>query len=73
MKLIEYLESIQELIKDRPELLEADVIYAIDDEGNEFRPCSFSVTAGLFEEDEYTEETGEDWDDEMTVNAVCIN
>lgn len=72
MILSEYLASIQELIEDRPELLEAEVIYATDNEGAEYYPCQFSATAGNYD-GEYIEESDEDFHEEMQVNAVCIN
>jgi len=80
MKLKEYIESLVTLIEERPETLEMEVVYAIDDEGNAFHSVWSGPTIGAFiapdfhseanvaeEPDEY-EEYGD-----MTPNSVCIN
>lgn len=38
MSLRDYLEIIKAQVKENPNLLELEVFYAIDEEGNEFRP-----------------------------------
>ena len=42
MKLKDYLSHLNKLVYDNPKLLEADVIYSIDDEGNEFKKVVYS-------------------------------
>jgi len=38
MSLRDYLEIIKAQVKENPNLLELEVFYAIDEEGNEYRP-----------------------------------
>ena len=77
MKLKEYLEAFKTEVALRPEILEYEVIYARDDEGNGFQRAynTPSVCQADFDEmldDVYFE--GEDpCDDAFTPNAVCIN
>ena len=41
MTLKEYIEKLQEFSKENPEYLELEVVYAIDTEGNDFKPVYF--------------------------------
>ena len=69
MKLKEYLESINELVKNNPSLLELDVVYASDDEGNNYDFVAFTPSVGKF--------NGKPWDGfecpTENPNAICIN
>lgn len=38
MSLRDYLEIIRAQVKENPNILELEVFYAIDEEGNEYRP-----------------------------------
>ena len=75
MKIEEYIKNLQEIADKHPNL---DVIYATDDEGNDYSLVSFTPTIGQFSKGRYSngewlpEEHFEEAD-EPTVNAVCIN
>ena len=51
MKLKEYLEELNQVVSDYPEVLEFEVIYSHDDEGNEFQKVnntpSFSKVSNI--------------------------
>lgn len=72
MTLEYYLDWLNNLLKERPELATATVVYAIDDEGNSFQQVNCNGTVWKFDEwcwsfiTEHDEAF--DW-----VNAVCIN
>lgn len=76
MKLKEYLDNLNKMVKDNPELLEMNVIYSRDDEGNGFQEVYFTPTLGIFKDGEFYsneadfEEYGLKPDDK---NAICIN
>ena len=74
MKLKQYLEILNEMVKDNPEILEYDVIYSSDDEGNNFDFVNYSPTVGEFKEEEfgrgyYTFNSQA----EINKNAICLN
>jgi len=75
MTLKEFIENLNEFVKENPETLEMQVIASKDDEGNGFYPVSFEPSKGVFEDGEYVSlEQYEDWDrEESETNAVCIN
>jgi hypothetical protein len=62
MKLKTYAKKIAKLAEKHPD---AKVIYAIDDEGNDFRLVLLDPTPGHFDDDGFK--------NEGTVNAVCVN
>lgn len=68
MKLKEYLDSIKKMVVLNPEILEYDVVYAADDEGNHFQEIHYTPSLGAFD--------GGDFDTDLEVkkpNAICIN
>ncbi len=76
MKLKEYLEKLNTLVKESPELLELDVIYAKDAEGNGFEHLYYGPTVGCFTEDlEFVSvDQYEDYElDETSTNSIVIN
>jgi hypothetical protein len=75
MKLKEFLENLNELVKENPQVLEYEVIYAKDDEGNGFREVVYTPSVGfLDDENKYTVEESEDWEElEEEPNVICIN
>lgn len=78
MKLSDYLESLQQLVKDNPKALDYNLVYSSDDEGNYFRKVRYVPTAGTTIEGEFmTKEHYKEWndgDDEgFKENAICIN
>ena len=71
MKLKKFLEALELMIKSNPKILELDIVYSIDDEGNEFKKVYFEPTIGIYNEDEglfYTEDVQNSY-----INAICIN
>ena len=75
MKLKQYLEQINNLIKENPNALEMEVITSKDDEGNGFNPVYYTPSKGIFEDREFISyEQYEDWErEESETNAVCVN
>lgn len=74
MKLGEYLENLAELLQKHPELIDVDVVYSIDDEGNDYGIVNWSPSVGHFNE-QHREFISEDdiEDEEFSINAVLIN
>ena len=66
MKFKEFVENINKLLKDRPEVGEYDVIISKDDEGNGYNMVSGTPTVGHYDDDEEFV-----WEREL--NAVCVN
>jgi hypothetical protein len=64
MKLKDYIAKLQEIAKDHPN---AKVIYAADDEGNNFSSVQFGPAVGNFDGANF------DNSEEAKVNAVCLN
>ena len=75
MKLKDYLDDMNALIKEHPEALEFDIVYAADDEGNDFQNVRNVACVGLYQSREFTPATDFELND-MTgsvPNAVCLN
>lgn len=70
MKFKEYLSSLNELAEKRPSLLELDVVYSRDDEGNGFQYVAVPPVPGYFYDGCFE---SEDDSDEPEMNCVCIN
>lgn len=75
MKLKEYAELINKIANHYPNL---EVIYAKDDEGNDFQEVVYEPSIGYFEEGEYTEFDSIEDDEQQFLNikncnAICIN
>ena len=66
MKLKKFVENLNKLIAERPDVLELDVVTAKDDEGNGFYFVCHSPSVGHMDEDR-------DFTEEREVNAICIN
>lgn len=82
MRLEAYIDALTELTTKRPELLDAKVVFAVDDEGNRFEPVHYSPSVGYHDSFDFCEEGSEDWEYEeedsdgsewFKVNSVCIN
>ncbi len=67
MKLKEFAANINELIKERPETAEFDVVSSRDDEGNGFNLVHYSPSVGNYDKEE------REFQEEKELNAVCIN
>jgi hypothetical protein len=80
MKFKKWLEIANEMAKERPELLEAEVVAASDDEGNSFNTVHFTPTPGCkltngggFVTETYFESEADEYREELKVNAICLN
>mgnify|MGYP003342300280 CR=1 FL=1 len=76
MKFGEYLEHLVLLLNENPELANADVVYAVDDEGNDFGIVNWVPSIGYFdkhERDFIPEDSIDEDEEDMCVNAVLIN
>ena len=67
MKLLEFAENINKLLKDRPETAYFDVVTSRDDEGNGFNLVYYSPSVGSYNEND------KEFSEEKKLNAVCIN
>lgn len=76
MKFGEYLENLQDLLRDRPELIDAEVISSIDDEGNGYNNINWGPTPGNYnnDSDEFISEDDirDDYSD-LPLNVILIN
>ena len=66
----DYLDKINKLAKENPNLLNAEVIYSIDDEGNEYRYVSCEPTTTHYIEDDLDVK---DVSEYYKANAILIN
>jgi hypothetical protein len=79
IKLKEYLENLNKMVEQNPEILELDVVYAKDDEGNYFEYIGYMPSLGKFcrEDCEFiSERQFNEFDldeEEKIVNAICLN
>lgn len=75
MKLREYLEELNTMVQERPEILDYELVYSSDDEGNYYHKIFYTPGIGYFSEDYvYYEEGGEEFVEfEFTPNVVCMN
>ena len=76
MNFKEYVESLQKLLKEKPETANLEVIAAADDEGNDFNRVGYGPTLGNFDNGRefHPEESYEDYELHASdTNAICIN
>ena len=77
MKLSEYINQLQEFIKENPETTEFKVCYSIDDEGNGYNDVYYTPTIGYRGEDgEFISLSDTEWfeeNEDAVPNSVCIN
>ena len=66
----EYLKQAKEFAKEHPTLLDKDVVYSKDDEGNGFDKVIYTMTYGHNNDTEFT--PYED-NKNLPVNSICIN
>ena len=69
MQLHQYLDNLNKMAKEHPEILEYDVIYSSDDEGNSFEMIYYTPSVGVFENREFSDISR----DIRELNAICIN
>ena len=70
MKLKEYATKINALAKVYPD---AELVYAIDDEGNAFFPVQFEPVEGQYEDEEFYPANNDFFAKGKEVTHVCIN
>ena len=76
MNLKEYVENLNKLLEERPEVGNLKVVYAKDDEGNAYYNVSCFPAIGYHNIDHEFYEEGDqmrEWGVECPVNSVCIN
>ena len=71
MKLREYKEALEEMIKDNPQILDMDVIYSTDAECNFFDTVDWEPSVGVYENHEFIERPHNRQD--VGSNAVLLN
>lgn len=71
----DYVEKLNDFIKENPETLELMVVYGVDDEGNDYKPIVYTPSKGKFDKNEFIPFVNfEDYDlNKEDVNSVCIN
>jgi len=71
MKLKDFAKEINELTKKYPN---ATVVFASDEEGNSFHENRFAPSSGNFRGRDFIKDDGtEEFSENYSVNAVCIN
>lgn len=78
MKFSEYLENLQELLRDRPELVDVEVVYSIvdEDKDNDFNVVNWGPIPGNYHDSRKNFVSEDDiFDDEsrLPINAILIN
>lgn len=68
MKLRDYIEQLNLIAEENPDVLEYDVIYSSDDEGNDYQKIHYGPSIGYYEDREFRQ-----YDEDYEPNAVCIN
>lgn len=71
MKLQQFLDVLNGAVKNDPSLLELDVVYASDEEGNSYHLLGNEPNTGRFEDNDFMFSDELEIDDEP--NAICIN
>jgi hypothetical protein len=75
MKLKQYLDNLNRLVKETPEILDLELVYSGDEEGNDFHPLNYLPTLGVFRDGEFVSKAYLE-DMELTeddINALCVN
>ena len=70
MKLSEYIEKLQTILKDHGDI---ETIYSIDNEGNSFDVVHYDPSPCRFDENDPEGVEFLSYDETIKVNAVCIN
>jgi sucrose-6-phosphate hydrolase SacC (GH32 family) len=76
MTLKQFIENLNEFVKENPETLDMNVITSEDDEGNGFSPVYFTPSKGFYNDSAgfiYYEAYEAYKIDNSDTNAVCIN
>ena len=73
MKLTEYIKKLQELLNEHGDL---ELIYAKDDEGNDYRKLHYDPGVVNYIESDYCiihEDDLEEWEESEYKKVICIN
>lgn len=74
MKLKEFYDALTVLVKENKEILEYDVIYSCDDEGNDFQMVHYTPAIGNLNGNVFNGRTSEDFIElGLKENCICIN
>lgn len=74
MTLQEYYNKLTYFINNHPQALDFKVVYAKDDEGNEYKPVYYEPSIGFFDGDYIGANSFEEHGiDPNHANCVCIN
>lgn len=73
MKLKQLLKELNELVEKKPEALEMDCVYSIDDEGNSYKPVNWTATVGFYNGGDFLYHKEDLEEIEHELNSVCIN
>lgn len=77
MKFKDYVKTLNEILATNPESAEYDVIYSIDEEGNDFKNIYYTPTVGYYDSGGFISvEQFEEYEDEgydCIINSVCVN
>ena len=75
MTLKEFIENLNNFVKENPETLEMQVVTSKDDEGNGFNLVHCEPSKGIFKDREFiSAEQYEDYErEDSETNAVCVN
>ena len=75
MKLKEFIKQLEELVEKNPEYREFEVVYSVDDEGNQYFPVEYEPSIGLYRDGEfYCSHELKDFDlASEKPNSICIN
>jgi hypothetical protein len=68
MKLKEYAKHLAKLAKQHPDI---DVYYAIDEEGNDYKPIYYHPSVGCLDGDDFESASNNDF--RGPINACCVN
>lgn len=71
MTLREFIQNLQDFVKENPDTLDMTVITSIDSEGNGYSEIYYDPTMGWYEDGNFS--SCEEDIEEYGANAVCVN
>lgn len=66
MKLKDYVEQLTQILETNPEAMDYDIIYAADDEGNNFSKVHYPPCLGYFDGEYFNSDSSNN-------NCICLN
>ena len=73
MKLRKFLNNIDNLVKEYPEILEYEVVYSEDEEGNGFNIIYYEPSIGVYNKQDKEFYLGEMELSQNDIKVICIN